>query len=105
MTQPAGQGGGPRDDSRIVLVTGATSGIGFHTARELIISRYREELHRHEARRDAMAAAIRQALPPVLASAATVTIALLCLLAAADELWVGQVVGQRDAGVVDQHVQ
>jgi NAD(P)-dependent dehydrogenase (short-subunit alcohol dehydrogenase family) len=25
----------PRDDSRIVLVTGATSGIGFHTAREL----------------------------------------------------------------------
>jgi putative drug exporter of the RND superfamily len=48
----------------------------------LIISRYREELHRHEARQDAMAAAIRQALPPVLASAATVTIALLCLLAA-----------------------
>jgi putative drug exporter of the RND superfamily len=48
----------------------------------LIISRYREELHRHEARRDAMAAAVRQALPPVLASAATVTIALLCLLAA-----------------------
>jgi NAD(P)-dependent dehydrogenase (short-subunit alcohol dehydrogenase family) len=25
----------PRDDNRIVLVTGATSGIGFHTAREL----------------------------------------------------------------------
>jgi RND superfamily putative drug exporter len=48
----------------------------------LIISRYREELHRHEERRDAMAAAVRQALPPVLASAATVTIALLCLLAA-----------------------
>ena len=35
MTQPAGQGSGPRDDSRIVLVTGATSGIGFYTAREL----------------------------------------------------------------------
>jgi RND superfamily putative drug exporter len=48
----------------------------------LIVSRYREELHRHEGRRDAMAAAVRQALPPVLASAATVTIALLCLLAA-----------------------
>jgi putative drug exporter of the RND superfamily len=48
----------------------------------LIISRYREELRRHEARWDAMAAAVRQALPPVLASAATVTIALLCLLAA-----------------------
>jgi NAD(P)-dependent dehydrogenase (short-subunit alcohol dehydrogenase family) len=37
MTQPAGQGSGPRDDSRIVLVTGATSGIGFHTARELAV--------------------------------------------------------------------
>jgi putative drug exporter of the RND superfamily len=48
----------------------------------LIISRYREELHRHEARQDAIAAAVRQALPPLLASAATVTIALLCLLAA-----------------------
>jgi RND superfamily putative drug exporter len=30
----------------------------------LIISRYREELHRHEARQDAMAAAVRQALFP-----------------------------------------
>lgn len=48
----------------------------------LIISRYREELARHEAPRDAMAAAVRQALPPILASAATVTVALLCLLAA-----------------------
>ena len=38
MTQPAGQGGGPRDDSRIALVTGATSGIGFHTARELAVA-------------------------------------------------------------------
>jgi NAD(P)-dependent dehydrogenase (short-subunit alcohol dehydrogenase family) len=37
MTQPARQGGGPRDDSRIALVTGATSGIGFHTARELAV--------------------------------------------------------------------
>jgi NAD(P)-dependent dehydrogenase (short-subunit alcohol dehydrogenase family) len=35
MTQPAGHGSSPRDDSRIVLVTGATSGIGFHTAREI----------------------------------------------------------------------
>jgi NAD(P)-dependent dehydrogenase (short-subunit alcohol dehydrogenase family) len=37
MTQPAGQGSGPGDDSRIALVTGATSGIGFHTARELAV--------------------------------------------------------------------
>lgn len=48
----------------------------------LIISRYREELQRHQAPQEAMAAAVRQALPPVLASAATVAIALLCLLAA-----------------------
>jgi NAD(P)-dependent dehydrogenase (short-subunit alcohol dehydrogenase family) len=37
MTQPAGPGSGPRDDSRIALVTGATSGIGFNTARELAV--------------------------------------------------------------------
>jgi RND superfamily putative drug exporter len=75
--------------SSVLLVNGETAsvlyvllfGIGTDYAL-LIISRYREELHRHEARRDAMTAAIRQALPPVLASAATVTIALLCLLAA-----------------------
>jgi RND superfamily putative drug exporter len=75
--------------SNVLLVNGETAsilyvllfGVGTDYAL-LIISRYREELHRHEARGDAMAAAIRQALPPVLASAATVTIALLCLLAA-----------------------
>jgi RND superfamily putative drug exporter len=73
----------------VLLVNGETAsimyvllfGVGTDYAL-LIISRYREELHRHEMRQDAMAAAVRQALPPVLASAATVTIALLCLLAA-----------------------
>jgi putative drug exporter of the RND superfamily len=75
--------------SSVLLVNGeATSilyvllfGVGTDYAL-LIISRYREELRRHEARQDAMAVAVRKALPPVLASAATVTIALLCLLAA-----------------------
>jgi putative drug exporter of the RND superfamily len=75
--------------SSVLLVNGETAsimyvllfGVGTDYAL-LIISRYREELHRHEARQDAMMAAVRQALPPVLASAATVTIALLCLLAA-----------------------
>jgi NAD(P)-dependent dehydrogenase (short-subunit alcohol dehydrogenase family) len=33
--QPTGQGSGPRGQGWAVLVTGATSGIGFHTAREL----------------------------------------------------------------------
>jgi RND superfamily putative drug exporter len=75
--------------SSVLLINGETASIlyvllfGVGTDYSLlIISRYREELHRHEARRDAMAAAVRQALPPVLASAATVAIALLCLLAA-----------------------
>jgi putative drug exporter of the RND superfamily len=75
--------------SSVLLVNGETASImyvllfGVGTDYGLlIISRYREELHRHKARQDAMMAAVRQALPPVLASAATVTIALLCLLAA-----------------------
>lgn len=45
----------------------------------LLISRYREELHRHEDRHAAMAYALRRCLPAITASAATVTIATLCL--------------------------
>ena len=48
----------------------------------LLIARYREELHRHADRHVAMAAAWRRALPAILASAATVSISLLCLTAA-----------------------
>ncbi|MCO5992878.1 MMPL family transporter [Actinoallomurus rhizosphaericola] len=48
----------------------------------LLIARYREELHRHEDKHEAMRIALRRAGPAVLASAATVTIALLCLLVA-----------------------
>ncbi|HSP36712.1 MAG TPA: MMPL family transporter [Frankiaceae bacterium] len=47
----------------------------------LIISRYREELHVFPRRRDAMASALRGAAPPILASAATVVLSMLCLLA------------------------
>ncbi|MCX9193877.1 hypothetical protein C3Y87_21360 [Carbonactinospora thermoautotrophica] len=46
----------------------------------LLISRYREELHRHERPPVAMGATLRGAGPAVLASAATVILALLCLL-------------------------
>jgi RND superfamily putative drug exporter len=48
----------------------------------LLISRYREELHRRTDRHEAMTLALRHAGPALLASAATVAIALLCLLAA-----------------------
>ncbi|MFF3109949.1 MMPL family transporter [Kitasatospora sp. NPDC057904] len=48
----------------------------------LLIARYREELRRHEDRHEAMRSALRRTLPAVVASATTVTLGLLCLLAA-----------------------
>ena len=45
----------------------------------LIVARYREELRRQEDRHAAIATAMRTAGPPVVASAATVMAALLCL--------------------------
>jgi putative drug exporter of the RND superfamily len=48
----------------------------------LLVARYREELRRHRDRHEAMAVALRRSFPAVLASAATVTAGLLCLLAA-----------------------
>ncbi|GGJ13335.1 MMPL family transporter [Streptomyces brasiliensis] len=48
----------------------------------LIVSRYREELRRHERPYDAMRAALRGCGPAVLASSGTVAAGLLCLLAA-----------------------
>jgi RND superfamily putative drug exporter len=48
----------------------------------LLIARYREELHHHEDSRLALAVALRQAAPAMLASASTVIVSLLCLLAA-----------------------
>ncbi|GAA4713131.1 MMPL family transporter [Phytohabitans rumicis] len=48
----------------------------------LLIARYREELRRHRDRHRAMAVALRRSFPAILASAATVAIGLLCLLAA-----------------------
>ncbi|TDE32241.1 MMPL family transporter [Actinomadura sp. 6K520] len=48
----------------------------------LLLARYREELRRHPDRHRAMAAALRRAAAPIAASAATVSLGLLCLLAA-----------------------
>jgi len=48
----------------------------------LLIARYREELRRHDRPATAMAIALRQAAPAILASGGTVMLGLACLLAA-----------------------
>jgi RND superfamily putative drug exporter len=48
----------------------------------LLVARYREELRRHTDRHEAMAFALYRAGPAIIASAATVGISMLCLLAA-----------------------
>ena len=48
----------------------------------LLVARYREELRRHEDRHEAMAFALHRAGPAIVASAATVVIGMLALLAA-----------------------
>jgi putative drug exporter of the RND superfamily len=59
----------------IVLVFGAGTDYAL-----LLISRYREELRRHRDKHEAMATALRQAGPAILASGLTVSLALLTLL-------------------------
>src|SRR5258708_39418134 len=46
----------------------------------LLVSRYREELTRYRDKHDAMAVALRNAGPAIVASAGTVAVSLLCLL-------------------------
>lgn len=72
-----------------VIVSGETGGIltvlvfGAGTDYALLLTaRYREELRRFEDHHDAMHMALRRASPAILASASTVILALLCLLAA-----------------------
>ena len=60
-----------------VLVFGASTDYAL-----LIVARYREELRRHDRRHAAMAEALRRAGPAIIASAVTVIVALLTLLAA-----------------------
>ena len=48
----------------------------------LLVSRYREELHRHEDKHEAMALALRQSGPAILASGLTVALAMLVLVIA-----------------------
>ncbi len=61
----------------VVLVLGASTDYAL-----LLVARYREELRRHEDRHEAMAVALRRAGPAIVASAATVIAAMLCLLVA-----------------------
>ncbi len=72
-----------------VVVNGQTSGIllvlvfGAGTDYALLlVSRYREELRRHEDRHDAMAFALRRSGSAIIASAGTNVAALLCLVVA-----------------------
>ncbi|TDC79796.1 hypothetical protein E1193_18475 [Micromonospora sp. KC606] len=60
-----------------VLVFGAATDYAL-----LLISRYREELRRHEDRHEAMAEALRRSGPAIIASAATVAVSLLVLMLA-----------------------
>src|SRR6185436_703246 len=58
-----------------VLVLGAATDYAL-----LLVSRFREELRRHQRRYDAIRVAMRRALEPILASGGTVILGLLCLL-------------------------
>jgi putative drug exporter of the RND superfamily len=63
------------------ILTVLVFGVGVDYAL-LLIARYREELRHHRDRHQAMAVAMRRSFPSILASAATVALGLLCLLAA-----------------------
>jgi RND superfamily putative drug exporter len=58
-----------------ILVVGAATDYSL-----LLVSRYREELHQHPSKWAAMAVAWKAAVEPIVASAATVILGLLCLL-------------------------
>jgi RND superfamily putative drug exporter len=58
-----------------ILVIGACTDYSL-----LLVARYREELRRHQHRLDAMRAAYRAAVEPIVASGGTVILAVLCLL-------------------------
>jgi RND superfamily putative drug exporter len=46
----------------------------------LLVARYREELHRHEDRHEAMSFALHRATPAIIASALTVILGMMCLV-------------------------
>ncbi|MGW4892729.1 MMPL family transporter [Kitasatospora sp. NPDC004240] len=71
----------PVNSQSIGILTVLVFGVGTDYAL-LLIARYREELHEHEDRHEAMRMAIRRSGGAIFASATIVAIGLLCLLAA-----------------------
>jgi len=74
-------------DNDLITLSGQSQGILFILAvgaatdySLLLVARFREELRDHESKYDAMRAAYRGAVEPILASGATVILGLLCLL-------------------------
>lgn len=74
-------------DNDILVLNGQSQGIltvlVFGAATDyclLMVSRYREELHRHRLHTDAIRRAIRGTVEPIVASGATTSIGLMCLL-------------------------
>jgi putative drug exporter of the RND superfamily len=80
-TYLAGRAGAVVTGSSFVLMIVLVFGLGTDYAL-LLISRYREELRRHVDRHRAMAVALRRCAPSVAASAVTMILASLALLAA-----------------------
>jgi len=73
-------GGLTVDSGNAAVVTVLVFGVGTDYA--LLLARYREELRRTADRHTAMAVALRRAAPAIIASAATVSVSLLCLMSA-----------------------
>ncbi|MEV0030953.1 MMPL family transporter [Nocardia sp. NPDC050793] len=69
------------NDQSAAVLTILVFGVGTDYAL-LIVARYREELHQRADVAEAMLAALRRSVPAIAASAATVSLGLLCLLAA-----------------------
>ncbi|MET7401521.1 MMPL family transporter [Dactylosporangium sp. NPDC005572] len=71
----------PLDETTTGIVDVLVFGAGTDYAL-LLIARYREELRRHDDRRDALRSSVRATIPVIAASALTVCLGLLTLLAA-----------------------
>jgi RND superfamily putative drug exporter len=69
------------DSGNTAVLTVLIFGVGTDYAL-LLLARYRDELRQHDSRWEAMANALRSAVPAIIASAATVSLGLLTLLVA-----------------------